>query len=580
MTLSTTEFRRSLFVTLALTCSLLLVAVIWNLFALSQSISLQERSVRAQARLMGRMTDRAFAARSYKPASDLRFRDPHQDPEGLLFPHQVALLRFGRVEWAQPIFDPPTPPVPEPGEEAVHQAGGKWVYAHNLGDGMIFLAAFESPAHDRLRRHFVFQSMFEIGAVVILLVFWVLFGMRLAQSYAHIDRSVREVGDLIPTPPGSSSAQAVTGIFQQTVAELKKRTAELEGMHRKERLRAEDVELLAEALCANLEAGYLLFDEEGMLSGVNARARSLLGLVEVPRIGDHTDRLLGERPVLTRILGEARDSRSLVVAEEVPGEGGRKLQAAALPLFNSLHRLKGHLIILRDRTEAYSMARTLRERDALMRLGEMSAGVAHEVRNALGSILAYLRLLKQDHEGLSGDGHFQTLQEETRGLERVVQNLLYYARPLPLERQPVAVSELLDEVASQLREAFPGGKIQTRGGDEEVEADHEALARCLLNLGRNAAEAAREERGDDFEILLEGRVEEDGTAIFLVADNGPGFEGDPASLFTPFESNKPGGTGLGLAIARKIAREHGGELTAESPGELGGAIFKVTLPPR
>jgi signal transduction histidine kinase len=374
------------------------------------------------------------------------------------------------------------------------------------------------------------------------------------------------------------STQAVVTLFQQTLKELRRRTEELEEMHHRERNRAEDGERMAEALCANLEAGYLRFGEDGHLSGVNAAARSLLGLQSVPRLGDIAAELLRDRQGVAKVLEEVQTTRALALREEVPGAPGTLLQVVGIPLFNLLHQLKGHLLILRDQTGVYQMRRTLREREALSRLGEVAAGVAHEVRNALSTISARLKLLGQDVPDLAENASFQALAEESRNLEQVMQNLLFFARPLPIEREPIDLLALLEEERGALGTQAEPLEVLVQGPPAVVGADREAMGRALRNLTRNSLEAMAAVPPGRKKLVLSTRLER-GMAFLRVEDSGPGIpEGeDREAIFTPFFSQKPGGTGLGLAIARKIAREHGGDLVY-FPSGPGGAGFELSLP--
>jgi signal transduction histidine kinase len=375
------------------------------------------------------------------------------------------------------------------------------------------------------------------------------------------------------------SPQAVVTLFQQTLKELRGRTEQLEELHRRERSRAEDVERMAEALCANLEAGYLRFGEDGRLAGVNAAARALLGLQEVPRLGDAADQLLRGRADVAAVLDEVRASRALALREEVPGAPGVLLQVVGIPLFNLLNQLKGYLLILRDQSSLYQMRRTLREREALSRLGEVAAGVSHEVRNALSTISTRLRLLGQDVPGLSENPSFIALAEESRGLEQVMQNLLFFSRPLPAEREEMDLAELLREEGAWIQTHAEGVDLSVDDLPTPVVGDREALARALRNLTRNALEAMAGVPEGSRRLRLAARAEE-GTAKLRVEDSGPGLSEEARDqLFTPFFSQKPGGTGLGLAIARKVAREHGGDLVYFA-SELGGAGFELTTPAR
>jgi len=380
-----------------------------------------------------------------------------------------------------------------------------------------------------------------------------------------------------PPGHGGPSTQAVVELFQQTLKELRKRTEELEEMHKRERGRAEDVERMAEALCTNLEAGYLRFGEDGRLAGVNAAARTLLGLQEFPRLGDDATGLLQGREGVARLLEEVRASRALSLRDEVPGASGVLLQVVGTPLFNLLHQLKGYLLILRDQTTVYQMRRTLREREALSRLGEVAAGVAHEVRNALSTFSARLGLLGQDVPELASNPSFLALAEESRNLETVMQDLLFFARPLPAEREVVDLAGLLQEEREFVAVRDEDLVLVLNAVPARIHGDSEALARAVRNLIRNAVEALAATPSNRQELRLSCDLENE-WARLRVEDSGAGLSGEAREhLFTPFFSQKPGGTGLGLAIARKVAREHGGDLLY-FPSDLGGAGFELRLP--
>jgi two-component system sensor histidine kinase FlrB len=282
---------------------------------------------------------------------------------------------------------------------------------------------------------------------------------------------------------------------------------------------------------------------------------------------------------VAKILEEVRSSKALCLREEIPGAPGVLLEVVGIPLFNLLSQLKGYLLILRDQTGLYQMRRTLREREALSRLGEVAAGVSHEVRNALSTISTRLRLLGEDVPALHDNPSFKALAEESKNLEQVMQNLLFFARPLPMEREEVDLAELLEEERAFLLTHAEGVELEAQAGRAPVLGDREALSRALRNITRNALEAVAPGVQGARRLRLSS-VTEGGSARVRVEDSGTGLSGEARDrLFTPFFSQKPGGTGLGLAIARKVAREHGGDLVY-FPSGLGGAGFELTLPSR
>lgn len=502
---------------------------------------------------------------------------PSRDESGLSL-DRVALSFSGKLLWSVPPGPLPDLDRPPSGVEKVEREGGAWVYLYALPDGRTLAAFFHAPGDEESRRRTVAVAALQALAGLALAVLAVLLLLRLLGGASESRPGAEGGAEAVGSMGGGQTVPAVAALFQQSLKELRQRAQDLEELHRRERLRAQDVEALVEALCANLEAGYLRIDPQGRVSGVNSAARSLLGLREVPRLGGEAHLLLHGQPEVLRALEEAKASRTLVLLDEVPGAEGVLLQVAAIPLFNLLNQPQGLLLLLRDLTGVYRMRHTLREREALSRLGEVAAGVAHEVRNALNTFSARLRLLRQDLPELEGNPHFRALTEESAGLEGVMQDLLFYARPLPLEKDPLALRAFLQATVDGLRTAL--GAIRTEVACEEtlrLWGDPEALGRALGNLLRNAAEALEREAEGRGRIRISASRQEEWVQID-VEDDGPGVREDlQPQLFSPFFTQKPGGTGLGLAIARKVAREHGGDLVYfASP--LGGAGFRLRLP--
>lgn len=566
--------------TLLLICAALAAGGVFLLVAFSQNLGRERRSAEAEALSVGRRC--AVRAVSLPLAPSRGPLSPHLLPpappkDRRLVPQAAALLLGSRVLWADPGFAPPPHRSPPPGQDAVAFEGGKVLYLGSLEDGRLLVLAFDAPSLKRIRGRYTAALALILTALAALLLLMAWFAQKLLGTYREMEKSLLDAGALLRPEVQGPAASAAVELFRKTIEELRRRTAELEELHARERSRLEEVESLAEALSANLDAGYLRFDEEGRLKGVNGKARTLLGLPEIPRLGDLDEGMLASRPEVLEVLQEAKATRSLCLREELPGAPGLVLQAAGIPLFNLLHQRKGHLLLLRDQTAVVRLRKELREKETLSRLGEVAAGVAHEVRNSLGALLAHLRLLSEDHPGLEEDPHFRSLKEEAGRVEQVVRGLLEYSRPVPLERGTVDLNALLKREVEHLKAARKNLAVETDlTPGVEVEADPDALSRALRNLLRNAAEAL-EEKARRGRIRLASKRGPLGVEV-TVEDDGPGLPpGDPEELFTPFFSHKAQGTGLGLALARKIAREHGGSLEA-FPSPLGGAGFRLCLP--
>ena len=170
----------------------------------------------------------------------------------------------------------------------------------------------------------------------------------------------------------------------------------------------------------------------------------------------------------------------------------------------------------------------------------------------------------------------------SRALTHVVTEFLRFARPLEICYETVAMEALVTRVSEEVHEGFPQCQVDCEGAFIEIPGDEALLRQALLNLVRNAAEAARD-AGQTPKITLSGTVEELGGRKWqrvAIADNGPGIPAQELpKVFLPFYTTKSEGTGLGLAVVQKVALQHGGSIEARNrPG--GGAEFLLWLPLR
>ena len=254
-----------------------------------------------------------------------------------------------------------------------------------------------------------------------------------------------------------------------------------------------------------------------------------------------------------------------------------ELQQTALGLEESYRRLQSQTdLILRIEEQ-------LRRAERMSALGELSTVLAHEIRNPLGSIKGTAEILRDDYR--PGDTKYEFLEiliKEADRLNRVVEDFLGLARPLPVERELCDLNAEISEVLTLVSQdaAARGVSLSIISGSAPaVHGDRERLRQVFLNLILNAIQAT--DRGGSLTIstgqLPVGDPRSPGIEISF-ADTGRGIDPDKLPhIFEPFYTAKPGGTGLGLAIAQRIIESHGGTIDVESrPGQ--GTTFKVRLP--
>ena len=234
------------------------------------------------------------------------------------------------------------------------------------------------------------------------------------------------------------------------------------------------------------------------------------------------------------------------------------------------------ICLFTDQSAVVVLEEQLRLKEALARLGELTAGLAHEFRNGLATIHGYAHLLDPATLPLPQRIYVEGIRSETHALGEVVDNFLRFAKPDPVTLAPVDLRALVLRAA----EDVPAARVEVRGELGTVSGDEVLLRQAFSNLFRNSVEACSTVQREAV-ITVEGRVEPHSeAAVIAVQDNGPGIA--PAALarvFQPFFTTRPGGTGLGLAIVQKVLVSHNARVSAANAAE-GGARFTITFPPR
>lgn len=238
------------------------------------------------------------------------------------------------------------------------------------------------------------------------------------------------------------------------------------------------------------------------------------------------------------------------------------------------------LLLHRAARRAQRAESELHRRRALAALGEMAAVLAHEIRTPLASIKGNAQLIG---EGAPEDERASSIVEESARLERLVNGMLDYARPVAPRREPCDPDQLIERAAGLVasRAASAGVAIVTdpaRCGSC-LRADADQVLQVLVNLLVNAIESTASLPPDSprAPVVIRAR-RSSGELVLTVQDGGAGLpEGDPEQIFRPFFSGKRQGTGLGLSVARQIVEQHGGALEVR-PRKEGGVLATATLP--
>ncbi len=383
-------------------------------------------------------------------------------------------------------------------------------------------------------------------------------------------------------PRVENQAAFMTASMQGVIQKLRDQEKELERLHRIEKERAEHTERLSEEVTRNMPAGLLVVNATGIISSANPAAEQTLG---IRALGFRRySEALGESSELTELVADCLASGKIFRREQVrhvtPAGDARRLGVTISPIRRGDEKVSGVICLLSDLTELAALQQQVELKKHLAALGELSAGIAHEFKNALATISGYAQMIRAEVAQGEVADHAESILEQTRNITHVVTEFLKYARPLDISDERVVLQAVIDRVASEVGEGIPKVRIQCEGAFGSVAGDEGLLRQALLNLARNGAEACAEQ-GPAGCVVLRGEIIHVGQSGFqrvTILDNGPGIADDALpNLFHPFFTTKPNGTGLGLAVVQKIIVQHGGQVEARNRAE-GGAAFILTLP--
>ncbi len=364
-------------------------------------------------------------------------------------------------------------------------------------------------------------------------------------------------------------------------AALQEAVTKLKAQERTSLARAEASERLNAQIVEGLTSGLLVAGGDGRIRMLNPAGHRILGIAPRPMPADIAE-LLQDVPALAALVRDAvNDGRTAVsrrhVATGLVG-GPSHLGVTLSPWVGGAAGETGVICLFTDLSRVVTLEEQLRLKDALARLGELTAGLAHEFRNGLATIHGYARLLDPAALPAPQSTYATGLRAETDALGELVTNFLNFARP---ERVSLQALDLEPVVRRAVADVDPDGQaVRVSGRFGEVDGDDVLLRQAFSNLVRNALEACR---GADIapHVAVHGEViESDETVSVTVTDNGPGLpDGDRNRLFQPFFTTRADGTGLGLALVQKFVVTHNGHVRAGN-GAAGGAVFTVFLPLR
>lgn len=384
-----------------------------------------------------------------------------------------------------------------------------------------------------------------------------------------------------------NEALAVAEDYRTAIAELKEKEQKLIELNKKISRRADTLEQFNNYLLQSTNSGIVTLDGKGRILSINDSAEKLLEIDSSEFVGSRADALFIIGSEIGLALSTVLKSRQSLPYREIEfvtvGGVQKSVGFSISTVSDEQQQPIGVSIFFTDLKEIISLRKELEGKNRLAALGEMSGGLAHQLRNSMGTIAGYCNLLKKEMTQKSESrGYFNDLFSEVKETESLVKRFLSFARPLEYQPEQVNLGVLVKEVVDGFKTNDRGRECTLNfnsrgsetGGALEYAADSLLLKQALSNILDNAVTACEEGKG-----IIDISIESTDLAItILVRDNGRGIpERDLDRVFTPFFSSKPSGTGLGLPLAAKIVDLHGGHITVESKAGA-GTVFRIHFP--
>jgi signal transduction histidine kinase len=387
--------------------------------------------------------------------------------------------------------------------------------------------------------------------------------------------------------------QHLQGQVRSLLKELEKKNRELNSVNQElaRRMReTEEVKDFLDRVIDSMQTGLVAMDARGNLTRVNRAARALLGWgEEAPR---HIEELIDSEIHRIKPMSAGLDSppRSGEIRLRTRAGGTTLVRFASVPIAGTGHAPSqeiGSLVVFEDLSRLRLLEEKVRRANRLTALGELAAGVAHEMRNPLATMRGFLQLLPSEYEDPAFREECSTrLIREIDRLARLTESLLELSRPIRPDDYRIDLALLIKEVLAEQREALQIEQVDITLALDEIPPlplDRDRIKQVLINLIINARQAMTDQK--QLEVRLGSRREIWGPedqftllAVLSVKDNGKGIESRHLdNIFDPFFTTKDEGTGLGLALCHRIIEEHGGVIRVDSaPGK--GSTFTLFFP--
>jgi len=365
----------------------------------------------------------------------------------------------------------------------------------------------------------------------------------------------------------------VVDTFHDMVSTLKDKERDLEILRQKAEDRVLAIEGYNENILQSVPSGVMSFDENLKIMKVNQAAGKILEVKEETVIGKHHTEILG-KPI-TDLLNEKKFIERGEISYMTSSGKRIWLGMTLSPLRDQHGKTIGQILVFTDLTHLKAVESQMELRARLSSLGELSAGIAHELRNPMAVIAGYTKLLSKKGEK-SLQPIIENISKEIVVMDRIISDFLSFAKPAELTMTDIDLKAMIENCINAIQEDKSDITVRLNiDGRPTIKGDEVFLRQAFINIIQNAVEAMPQ--GGELAIEIVPSADTGRGFDIVISDTGHGISKDIIDkIFLPFFTTKERGTGLGLAIVHKIVVSHGGTISAESSDN--GTKFRMRLP--
>jgi PAS domain S-box-containing protein len=380
--------------------------------------------------------------------------------------------------------------------------------------------------------------------------------------------------------------EVIINAFHSVVQRLREKEQELVRLRTEAEARAQEIESYNEDILRSVTSGVITFNQDSAITTFNEAAARILRMAAPAVIGKTCAEVFGPNSQVTTLLKRSQERGEIINREEFElfQEDRRRIWVGVSTslLRDRSDRLIGTTFVFTDLTEVKELQSRVELRERMMVLGEMSAGIAHEFRNFMGTILGAAKLIgRQAGPGEPVQDSLRTIFQVISDMDHLITQFLNFSKKTELDTKPVVVDSWLKRVVEQVANSGgPSSTVQILCGSDipPIAIDEVLMRQAVGNLIKNAFEAMP--RGGTLDVaatVVGGRGARRQVEL-RVTDTGCGIPSERLDkIFLPFYTTKTKGTGLGLALVHKIVLLHNGRIQVDSE-EGKGTTFRILLP--